>query len=101
MTDPCTIDSTMTSQHPWTDDELEVFAYIKTLIANQLVKLSSEAELYIRREFDWVTTSNSYRLAMTYGRYRQKIDEVLSERERVDNPEHVKADCCRTCETTS
>jgi hypothetical protein len=95
------LNSTMATANPWTDDELRVFAYIKALIENQCVKLSSEAEVFIRREFDWVTTSNSYHLAMTYGRNRQKIDMILAERQRAEDPENVKANCCHTCEATS
>jgi hypothetical protein len=101
MSDPNTDNCTMATRIPWTQEELEVFAYLKTLADNRIVTLSSEAEPYLRRKFVWVTTANSYRLAMTYGRNRQKIDAILTEMQRVEDPENVQTNCCRTCEATS
>ena len=101
LSNPDKLDFTMTTQHPWTDDELDVFHYIHTLVENRLVKTTAEVEGFIRQKFDWVSMTNSYHLAMTYGRYRQKIDAVLAERQKVEDPKNVKADCCRTCEAAS
>ncbi len=71
----------MASSHStlWTSDELKVFAFLKELIETRQIRTSTEAEILIRRTFDWVTHQNSYRLAMAYGRYRNKIDPLLSE----------------------
>lgn len=91
----------MATQSPWSDAELEVFAYIQELIRTRQVHMSTEVEPILRRKFDWITTNNSYRLAMTYGRYRQKIDTILAERQRAEDPRDVEANCCRTCEATS
>lgn len=101
MTDPNTEQMTMEIQHPWTNAELEVFAYMQELIRTKQVRISTEAEPILRRKFEWVTTNNSYRLAMTYGRNRQKIDTILADRQKADDPENVQANCCRTCEATS
>lgn len=100
--DPCTEPPLqMSTHHPWTDAELEVFAYIQELIRTKQVHMSSDAEPILRRKFDWVTMTSSYRLAMAYGRNRQKIDAILAERQRADDPENVQTNCCRTCEATS
>ena len=101
MSDPSTEQMTMDISHPWTNNELEVFAYIQELVRTRQVKMSSDAEPILRRKFDWVTMNSAYRLAMTYGRYRQKIDVILAERQKADDPENVKANCCHTCEATS
>ena len=101
MADPSIESFPMTTQHPWTNAELEVFAYIQNLVQTKQVRLSSDVEPIIRRQFDWVTMTNSYHLAITYGRYRQKIDTILAERQRAEDPENVQTNCCHTCEAAS
>lgn len=100
--DPCTEPpSTMYANYPWSDAELEVFAYIQELIRTKQARMSYEVEPFLRRKFDWVTHNSSYRLSMAYGRYRSKIEALLAEREQSKDPENVKANCCSPCEATS
>lgn len=101
MSDPSTESDQMTTSLPWTEAEFEVFSYLKELVDNHIVKLTSEAEPYIRRKFEWVNTANSYRLAMAYGRNRQKIDAILNNRQKAEDPENVQDYYHRTCEATS
>lgn len=91
----------MDRTYPWNDAELEVFAYIQELIRTKQARMSYDVEPFLRRKFDWVTHNSSYRLAMAYGRYRNKIEALLAERQSSSDPENVKANCCSPCEATS
>jgi hypothetical protein len=62
----------------FTTPELEVFAALRKLIQDGC-KTSTEAEPLLRQKFAWLSPTESYRLTMKYGKYRDVIDILLDQ----------------------
>ena len=74
--------------------DLAVYAYLKTLIETKACKTSQDAEYKLRCKFEHVTIMNSYTYVMRFFRYREKIESLLAAQTADTNPENVQ-----TCET--
>ena len=79
--------------------DLAVYAYLKTLIESKECKTSQDAEYKLRCKFEHVTMTNSYTYVMRFFRYREKIEALLAERMVATNPANVQA--CETQVCTS
>lgn len=81
--------------------DLAVYAYLKTLIESKVCKTSQDAEYKLRCQFEHVTMTNSYTYVMRFFRYREKIESLLAEQMAATNPQNVQAcetQVCASCE---
>ena len=80
----------------FTEKDLDVYAFLKTLVDTKAVKASGDAEVLLRRTFEHVTHFNSYTYVMRFFRYREKIESALAE--RTADPQNVQQansqECC-------
>lgn len=82
----------------FTEKDLDVYAFLKTLVETKAVKTSGEAEVLLRRHFEHVTHFNSYTYVMRFFRYREKIESALADRSA--DPQNVQT-CSAQVQTAS
>jgi hypothetical protein len=76
----------------FTEKDLDVYAFLKTLVDTKAVKTSTDAEVLLRKTFEHINHFNSYTYVMRFFRYREKIESSLAE--RTADPQNVQ-----TCQT--